>query len=63
MDESCSVRMVQPFMRFASGHEVVKDLVAQQLFSMDLDARIPLREAHGVYCTSRRSACGTTTSV
>jgi AraC-like DNA-binding protein len=47
MDESCSVRMVQPFMRFASNHEVVKDLVAQQLFSMDLDSRIPLREAHG----------------
>jgi AraC-like DNA-binding protein len=47
MDESCSVRMVQPFMRFASNHEVVKELVVQALFSMDLDDRIPLREAHG----------------
>lgn len=47
MDESCSVRMVQPFMRFAAGHEVVGDLVVEQLFSMDLDARVPLREAHG----------------
>jgi AraC-like DNA-binding protein len=46
MDESCTVRMVQPFMRFASSHEAVRDLVAEQLFSMDLDARIPLRAAH-----------------
>ena len=46
MDESCSVRMLQPFMRFASNHEVVRDLIAQPLLSMDLDARIPLREAH-----------------
>jgi AraC-like DNA-binding protein len=46
MDESCSVRLVQPFMRFAATHESVNDLAPQQLLSMDPDARVPLREAH-----------------
>jgi AraC-like DNA-binding protein len=48
MDATCSVRMVQPLMRLATGNELVRDLVPEQVAALDPDARIPLREAHAV---------------
>lgn len=48
MQGTCSVRMVQPMMRLAWGNEALRDLVPEQVASLDLDARLPLREAQGV---------------
>lgn len=46
MDGSCSVRMVQPFWRYASARPLLADLAPPELASMDLDARFPLRASH-----------------
>lgn len=55
MEASCSVRMLQPILRLASGNEAVRDLIPEQLAALDLDARVPLREAHaGLTLASER---------
>jgi AraC-like DNA-binding protein len=46
MEGSCSVRMVQPFWRYASTRPVLADLAPPELAAMDLDARLPLRATH-----------------
>ena len=43
MEGTCSVRLVQPFLTFASAHEALKDLAPPEVAAMDLDARLPLR--------------------
>jgi AraC-like DNA-binding protein len=46
MSASCSARLVQPFLRFVSNHQVDRDLVPREFWSAGADGRISLEAAH-----------------
>jgi AraC-like DNA-binding protein len=48
MNELCSARLLQPFMRFVLAHEGLRELVPEALWSLDPNSRLPVRLAHSV---------------
>src|SRR5262249_7019999 len=48
MDVSCSARLLQPLVQFASSSEAYRDLVPDHFRSMHPDARVSLEAVHAV---------------
>jgi len=46
MLSSCSVRLLQPFIRFAAANSLYRDLVPSTFWNAHADERVPLSEAH-----------------
>jgi AraC-like DNA-binding protein len=48
MNVSCSARLVQPFVEFASAHMAYRELVPEHFWSLHPDARVSLEAVHGM---------------
>ncbi len=48
MDVSCTARLIQPGLEFASAHAAYRDLVPENLSSAHPDARVPLDAVHAM---------------
>ena len=59
MNVSCSARLLQPFVEFASADEAYRDLVPETFWSVDSDARVSLEAAHAMLEAAVSSARAT----
>jgi AraC-like DNA-binding protein len=48
MNASCSARLVQPFLRLVSAHQIDRDLVPRDFWATGADGRISLEAAHAM---------------